>query len=92
MKLYAAHVVAGMNMEVALSQQPHVKNIKGPFKAEAVKGCQPFVIQGKPSWKLDVEQYLVGRTSRFLIVYSYVSIQQISRDCDILSAMFRQPD
>jgi len=58
LKLYAAHVVVGMNMEVALSQQPHVKNIKGPFKAEAVKGGQPFVIQGKPSWKLDVEQYL----------------------------------
>lgn len=58
LKLYAAHMVVRMNMETALPNHPVLKNIKGPVKAETIKGGQSFVIQGKASWKSDVEQYL----------------------------------
>ena len=60
LKLYAAHMVAGIKFESPLSQHPVLKNIKGPFRAEYVQGGQAWMKQGKPSWKLDIEQYLVS--------------------------------
>ena len=58
LKLYAAHTVVGLRQESALAQHPSLKTMKGPFKADTVRGGQSYVLQGKPSWILDIEQYL----------------------------------
>ena len=78
LKLYAAHMVVRMNMETALPHHPVLKNIKGAIKAETIKGGQSFVIQGKASWKSDVEQYLVrSRHYRYVIkLYYLVSLHR----------------
>jgi serine/threonine protein kinase len=58
LKLYAAHTVVGLDLADVFSQQPLVKGIKGPYSAEKLSEKQSYKINGKVTWKLDIEQYL----------------------------------